>query len=172
LLRQTASGDRKAFTDLCLAISRELFGIALRITRRRDWAEDVLQESLFSVWRRAAQYNPTKGSAMAWLAAIVRHAAIDHLRRRANEAEVGLESDDVHLVVTARASNRPDPVAEPQDLRRLLRELRVQQRRVLLLTYFYGYTNEELARILAVPVGTIKTWIRRSLQRLKRSLDE
>ena len=109
---------------------------------------------------------------MAWLAAIVRHAAIDHLRRRANEAEVGLESDDVHLVVTARASNRPDPVAEPQDLRRLLRELRVQQRRVLLLTYFYGYTNEELARILAVPVGTIKTWIRRSLQRLKRSLDE
>jgi len=172
LLRQTASGDRKAFTDLCRATSRDLFDIALGITARLDWAEDVLQESLFSVWRRAAQYDPSKGSAIAWLAAIVRHAAIDNLRRRANEAEVGLESDEAHLVVIARASNPPDSDAELQDLRRLLQELRAQQRRVLLLTYVYGYTHEELARILDIPVGTIKTWIRRSLQRLKRRLDE
>jgi len=171
LLQRVAVGDRAAFAALYRTTSAKLFGVAMRITQRRDWAEDALQESFVAVWRRAVDYDPVKGSAMTWLATIVRHRAIDQRRRRASTAEARSEPEEALLALASGASDRADRGAELAALKRCLLELETQPRRAVLLAYAYGYTHEELARDLATPVGTVKSWIRRSLERLKRCLD-
>jgi RNA polymerase sigma-70 factor (ECF subfamily) len=169
LLRQVAGGDRRAFAALYRQASPKLFPVALRITQRRDLAEEVLQESFVAVWNQAASYDPIKGSPMIWMTTIVRHRAIDQRRRRANLADATTGSDEALLALVA--GDRADRGADLAALQRCLDELEAQPRQAVLLAYIHGYTQEELANRLATPVGTIKSWIRRSLERLKRCLD-
>lgn len=171
LLRQVARGDRTAFAELYRRASPKLFPVALRITQRRDLAEEVLQESFVAVWNQAASYDPIKGSPMIWMTTIVRHRAIDQRRRRANLADATPGSDDALLALVAGESDRADRGAELAALQHCLDELEAQPRQAVLLAYIHGYTHDELASRLATPIGTIKSWIRRSLERLKRCLD-
>lgn len=171
LLRKIAAGDRAAFAELYRLTAPKLFGVALRIALRRDLAEEVLQESFIAVWDHAADYDPVKGSVMTWLVTIVRHRAIDQRRRRGNLADAKSEPDDILLTLAAGEIDRADRGAELAALQRCMNELEAEPRRAILLAYAYGYTHEELSARMQTPIGTIKSWIRRSLERLKRCLD-
>jgi RNA polymerase sigma-70 factor, ECF subfamily len=169
LLRATARRDRDAFAELYGRSSAKLFGIALRILKQREWAEEVLQESFVAVWERAGDYDPARGSAIGWLVTIVRHCAIDQLRRSAARAESRGVADAA--LPTLAASESADSGAELRALQRCLGELDQQPRDAVLLAYCYGLTRDELAARLGVPVGTVKSWLRRSLERLQKCLD-
>ena len=169
LIIAAARQDRAAFTALYTQTAAKLFGIALRIIGQRELAEEVLQESFVAVWQRANDYDRTRGSAMAWLVTIVRHCAIDQLRRSAARPENRSASTEALLALVSPES--ADIRAELGALQRCLDELDQGPRRAVVLAYCYGLTRDELASRLAVPVGTVKSWLRRSLERLKRCLD-
>ncbi|HXC91174.1 MAG TPA: sigma-70 family RNA polymerase sigma factor [Stellaceae bacterium] len=169
LIRATARGDRAAFAELYRLTSAKLFGVALRILRQREWAEEALQESFVAAWQRAGDYEPGRGSPMGWLATIVRHCAIDQLRRSSARPESRPAPEDALAAMTA--SGAADIGAELRALQRCLDELDEAPRRAVLLAYCHGLTREELAARLGVPVGTVKSWLRRSLERLQKCLD-
>jgi RNA polymerase sigma-70 factor, ECF subfamily len=169
LLRRTAWRDRAAFAALYAQTSAKLFGIALRIMQRREAAEEVLQEAFVAVWQRAEDYDPARGSAIGWLVTIVRHTAIDQLRRSSARPESRSAPEEALLTLVSPDST--DTRAELGALQRCLDELDEAPRHAVLLAYCYGLTRDELAARLAVPVGTVKSWLRRSLERLQRCLE-
>lgn len=169
LLRKTAGGDAAAFALLYKHTAAKLFGVSIRIAGRGEIAEDALQECFVAVWQRAADYDPRRGAALSWLIAIVRNCTLDRLRRQRTRPE-GYAAPEEALSRLA-APDSADQGAELRALRACLDELEESPRRAVLLAYLYGLTREELAAQLAVPVGTVKSWIRRSLDRLRRCLD-
>ena len=171
LIARVKNRDRTAFALLYDRTAAKLFAVTLRILSQRDLAEDALQECFVTVWERAGDYDAVKGSVMSWLITIARHRAIDLLRRRARRGEGRGADEEALLALTAGAIDRADRGAELAALWRCLKEIEAEPRRAVLLAYAYGLTHEELARRLATPIGTIKSWIRRSLERLKRCLD-
>jgi len=150
----------------------KLFGICLRILGDEAEAEDAVQDVFVSVWNRAGSFDPARASPISWLAAIARNRAIDRLRssRRVRDS-APLDA----------AAGIPDEGPSPQDLalasddaRRLygcLDELEGKQRSAIRQTFFDGLSYPELAERLTVPLGTVKSWIRRGLQQLKTCLD-
>lgn len=172
LIEASAAGDRAAFAALYDAAAPQLFGLALRILKRRDWAEDVLQEALISAWRNARDYRRELGSGKTWLTVILRNRALDRLRREA-AARLSASGDDLPEVADP-APSALDLAMAGDDGRRLkscLETLEESQKRAILMAYFDGLTHEELATRLGSPLGTVKSWIRRGLQRLKGCLD-
>jgi RNA polymerase sigma-70 factor (ECF subfamily) len=169
LLRKTAGGDATAFALLYKHTAGKLFGVAIRIAGRGEIAEDALQECFIAVWQRAADYDPIRGAAMSWLIAILRNCIIDRLRRRGVRPEGHAAPEEALRRLAAPDS--AEHGAELRALRACLDELEEQPRRAVLLAYLYGLTREELAAQLAVPLGTVKSWIRRSLGRLRRCLE-
>lgn len=168
LMRRTAAGDHAAFAELYQATSAKLFGIALRICGRREIAEEVLQEAFVAIWGRAKYYDPVRGSVMTWLVTIVRHCAIDQLRHQQSRPEGHSAPEEV--LSSFVASGRTDISADLRALQRCLDELDPQPRRAVLLAYLYGLTRDEIAAQLQVPVGTVKSSLWRSLERLQRCL--
>jgi RNA polymerase sigma-70 factor (ECF subfamily) len=168
LMRRSAAGDKAAFGELYHATSAKLFGVALRICGRREIAEEVLQEAFVAVWGRAKDYDPVRGSVMTWLVTIVRHCAIDQLRHQQSRPEG--HSAPEELLSSFIATSRSDTGAELRALQRCLDELDPQPRRAVLLAYLYGLTRDEIAAKLKVPVGTVKSSLWRSLERLQRCL--
>ena len=171
VLRGTAIGDRTAFAELYRLTAPQLFGVALRILRQKERAEDVLQESFVAIWQRAADYNAAKGAPMTWLVTILRNRAIDALRRSGRHPDHSAEPESVLLDIPAGAADSSDRATALRALQDCLAELEAPQRRAMLMVYAYGFTQEELAARMATPLGTVKSWIRRSLMRLKKCLD-
>jgi RNA polymerase sigma-70 factor (ECF subfamily) len=172
LIEASAAGDRAAFAALYDAAAPQLFGLALRILKRRDWAEDVLQEALVSAWRNAGDYRRALGSGKTWLTVILRNRALDRLRREAAArlADGGGDLPDV----ADPAPSALDLAIAGDDGRRLkdcLDTLEDMQKRAIVLAYYDGLTHEQLAARLAAPLGTVKSWIRRGLMRLKGCLE-
>jgi RNA polymerase sigma-70 factor (ECF subfamily) len=172
LLKASAKGDEAAFAALYDAAAPQLFGLALRILKRRDWAEDVLQEALLAAWRHATDYQQDLGSAKAWLCTIVRNRALDRLRRESKTRTV--DGDDALPEI---ADESPSPLenalagSSARQLHNCLEALEAAQKRAILLAYFEGLTHEELALRLKSPLGTVKIWIRRGLLKLKGCLE-
>ena len=172
LLRAAANGDRTAFHTIYNATSAKLFGVAVRILKRHDLAEDVMQDAYLKIWDAAHRYRPELGSPISWMVAITRNRAIDVLRKR---TEVALEDEKDK---GERADDAPDPfelTAQSRDLKVLLRcmeKLGAKQRQSLLMAYYYGYTHDEISQRLATPAGTVKSWIRRGLIQLKGCLGD
>ena len=169
LIRSTSRGDKAAFALLYTQTAAKLFGVAVRIVGRREEAEEVLQESFVAVWQRAGDFDAARGSATGWLTTIVRHCAIDQLRRSSARPESRPAPEDALAAMTA--SGAADIGAELRALQRCLDELDEAPRRAVLLAYCHGLTREELAARLEVPVGTVKSWLRRSLERLQKCLE-
>jgi len=172
LLERVAARDRQAFSALYTATSAKLYGIILRIARRRDIADEVLQEVYVQIWERAAYYDQAKGSPIAWMATIARNRALDEVRRKhplslddAPEIE-DLAGDDEHPL------DRIEHSQELQRLRQCLDRLDGDRREVVLLAYRDGLTREVLGQRLARPAGTIKSWLRRSLLQLRDCLSQ
>ncbi|HWB48909.1 MAG TPA: sigma-70 family RNA polymerase sigma factor [Stellaceae bacterium] len=167
-MRRTARGDKQAFANLYQATSGKLFGVALRISGRREIAEEVLQEAFVAVWGRAKDYDPVRGSVMTWLVTIVRHCAIDQLRHQQSRPEGHSTPEDI--LNSFVATGRTDITVELRALQRCLDELDTQPRKAVLLAYLYGLTRDEIAARLNIPVGTVKSSLWRSLERLQRCL--
>ena len=169
LLPRIAAGDNAAFRALYLATSAKLFAIAVRTTTNRDWAEEVLQEVYMSIWQSAARYDPVRGAAMPWLTTLVRHAAIDRRRRAvARGAYLGAPDSALEHLAAPETTDRGVTLSA---LDLCLQGLEPVQRRAILLAYTQGHTHEELSALLRTPLGTIKSWIRRGLERLRKCLD-
>ena len=171
LLTQIAMRDAEAFADLYRRTSARLFGVALRMLRDRGEAEEVLQEVFTGVWRRAEVFDPALAGAMTWLVTLTRNKAIDRLRRRRDTTpEEAIDLDRL-------ADERPGPAAEAEaslDYRRLqgcLDELDPKHRHSVRAAFFSGATYNELAQRCRVPLGTMKSWIRRALIQLRTCLE-
>lgn len=159
----------KELYDLC---SSRLFGVAVKVTGNRDWAEDVLQEAFLNIWRIAGDYRLALSPPMAWMGVIVRSRGLDFLRRRTSgRVDHNQELDD-HIQETV-AGDAADPmdIADASQqafaLRQCLQRLESRQREVVSLAYLRDLSHSELAEQLKLPLGTVKTWIRRGLEQLR-----
>jgi RNA polymerase sigma-70 factor (ECF subfamily) len=165
--------DQRAFRDLYRHTSAKLYAVALRIVRRDDWAEEVLQESFVNIWNHIAEYSAARSAPLTWMTAIVRNRSLDWLRRP--NLERG--DEDYDLLVEAVADDAPGPdllLGASRDARALaecLKQLTGNQRQTIILAYTHGLSHGELAQHLKEPLGTVKTWIRRGLDRLKGCMD-
>lgn len=172
LLARCALRDQQAFAVLYETTSAKLFGVALRILRRSNWAEEVLQEAFVNIWNHAADYTPAKSAPLTWMTSVVRNRALDWLRRPRDQ-EIG---DAYEAMVDAKADDAPGPLealagaAEGAMLARCLERLDARQRQSIALAYFHGLSHSELASHLQEPLGSVKTWIRRGLQHLRACL--
>jgi RNA polymerase sigma-70 factor (ECF subfamily) len=171
LLARSALKDQQAFAELYRRSSSKLLGVALRILRRQDWAEDVLQESFVNIWHHAQDYTQARSAPMTWMTSIVRNRSLDWLRRPREETP-----DDFELMLDHTSDDRPGPLerltdsADAKRLARCLEQLEPSQRQTIALAFYHGLTHSELAEHLKAPLGTVKTWVRRGLEQLKSCL--
>ena len=170
LMGAVASGDRRAFGTLYQQTSAKLYGICLRLLGSDAEAQEVLQDVYVTVWRKAAQFDPGRASAITWLATLARNRAIDRLRARRPSG------DDLDAAAEV-ADDGPSALAiieQDEDAARLARcldELEERARAMIRSAFFDGATYAELADREAVPLGTMKSWIRRGLLRLRGCLE-
>jgi RNA polymerase sigma-70 factor, ECF subfamily len=170
LLSRVSEGDRQAFSDFYKLTSSRVFAIIVRMIRDRGEAEDVLQNVYTSAWRRADSFDPARGNALTWLIALARNATIDRMRQH-REAPL----DEEQAAQIADDAPTPEDTAqfteERRRLERCLETLEPTQRSSVREAFFSGATYSELAERLHVPLGTMKSWIRRSLMQLKLCLE-
>lgn len=173
LLSKIARADRDAFESLYVATKAKLFGIILRIIYNQEDAAEVLQEVYVRIWNRAEHYAPDKAAPMTWMIAIARNRALDWRRR----VKVEVPMDDLPWLENL-ADDSPTPLQQTiahDRARRLgacIGQLDEQQQQCMVLAYLEGLTHQELADRMERPLGTIKSWIRRSLTRLKMCLEQ
>ena len=172
LLDGCARRDREAFARLYRESAAKLYGVAVRILRREDWAEEVLQECYVSIWTHAPEYRPALAAPMTWMTSIVRNRCLDWLRRPRPEVP-----DADGAIAEQAESAEPGPLAAlergegAEALGRCLGTLEPRQRQAIALAFYDGLSHAELARHLREPLGTVKTWVRRGLLRLKECLE-
>lgn len=172
LLDRVAIADEPALRELYELASSKLYGVAVRVVTNREWAEDVLQEAFLNIWRIAGDYKASLSPPMAWMALVVRSRGLDFLRRRASErADKMQELDEVISDTVAGDSPNPMDVAQASQQARALHhcmsQLDNKQREVVSLAYMRDMSHGELAEQLKLPLGTVKTWIRRGLEQLR-----
>jgi RNA polymerase sigma-70 factor, ECF subfamily len=175
LLARCASGDAGALRVLYELTSPKLFGLAIRILSRREWAEEVLQDAFVSIWRHAPDYRESLAAPMTWLAAIVRHRALDRLRQQhagiaATETEWNDMLDDWLMTTDPGPSERLLMSQQAAQLARCMERLDANQRQAIALAYLRECSHSEVAQAMQVPLGTVKSWIRRGLDKLKTCL--
>lgn len=167
LLRLIAQGDIHALSLFYQQMSPWIFAIILRLVRRRDWAEDILQDVFIQVWHSAVSYDPTLSGIKTWLSHIARHRAIDFVRKR--EHQNGSTEEIAEAEQAFQTPLEEDEVYEDEArrLQQCLQHLPPEQRQSIALAYYRGLSQQEIAVALDHPVGTVKSWIRRALAHLK-----
>jgi len=176
LMARVALCDQQAFAEFYRQTSAHLYGVALRILKDGAAAEEVLQEAFVNVWHHAGSFDAAKSQPTTWLAAIVRNRCLDQLRRR--------ELDTVTMTADADdgkefdlPSGDPTPVemllagADAQSVRDCVDALEAGQKQAIALAFYQGLSHAELAGHLRQPLGTVKSWVRRGLERLKSCLE-
>ncbi len=174
LLARCALNDHGAFERLYQHTSPQLFGLVLRIVREEQLARDVLQDGYVKIWNNAGDYRPEKGSPVTWMGSIMRNRAIDLLRRRRSNPVVAVEQDEIGAFADERALPPDLAVAGDQNRSALLAcmdQLTESQKQAIGLAYYRGLTHEELAQHLDTPLGTVKSWLRRGLLKLRDCLE-
>jgi RNA polymerase sigma-70 factor (ECF subfamily) len=171
LLARCAAQDPAALEKLYQRVAAQLLAVVTRIVRRRDLAEDALQDVFVRIWQQARQYDQIRGRPLAWMISIARYRAIDMLRGQ--RRVVSLDEGDLPLQLIADGAS--DPVEESSitqiALQRCLAILTAGQQRCLVLAYQQGLSHEAVAASVGHPLGTVKSWIRRGLQSLRRCLE-
>lgn len=172
LIAQCAAGDAAALHALYQNTAAQLFGVLKRILVRRDLAEEALQDVYVSIWRNAKDYRPTKGAVLTWMTSIARYRAIDIKRSRRREVHfpdpVEYVSEDFDPA--ADLANVAGLEADVARLRNCLGQLGTMQRNAVCLAYLNGLSHDEVSVALGSPLGTVKSWVRRGLESLKRCL--
>ena len=169
-IHAVANGDKAAFASVYAATAAKLFGIVVRIVRRQDVAEDVLQEVYLRIWQHAHTFDARFSSPITWMAAIARHRALDEVRR--GDAGFPLEEcPEVLRLVSREGSLASDEDNANRDLAAALQRLSRDKRAIVVQAYCDGLTREEIAKRTG-PIPTVKTWLRRALAELKVYLAE
>ena len=175
LLARVGLGDVRSFEELYRQTASHLYAVALRIVRDRAIAEEILQEAYVSVWHHGGSYDAARSQPLTWLTSIVRNRALDHVRKRdVDTTSLAREDDGDDVEFPADA---PTPVemleqaAEGRAIRDCIETLDGATRQAIALAFFQGLSHAELASHLREPLGTIKSWIRRGLAKLRRCLD-
>jgi RNA polymerase sigma factor (sigma-70 family) len=163
-LRATAGADQVAFAELYRLISGKLYAIASRMLTNSDTAGEALQESYLRIWTRSGQCDAGKGQPIHWMSGIVRHVCIDLLRRSASQAALNLDLKSIEEAV-------PPTDIVAVDIERCLKRLDGMESRAILMAFHYGLSHAELAKWFAVPLGTMKSIVRRALGKLRECLE-
>ena len=176
LVARVALADQQAFGALYRQTSPHLYGVALRILREPAAAEEVLQEAYVSVWHHAGTYVAAKSQPLTWLTSIVRNRCLDQLRKRElDTVTLTPEEDDAPAIDVADDRLTPAELllrgAEAQSVRECVETLEAGPRQAIALAFFQGLSHGELATHMREPLGTVKSWVRRGLERLKRCLE-
>ena len=169
LLGGVARGDQAAFEAVCACAAATVFGVVRSVVRDPFQAQEVAQEVLLEVWRCASRFQPGKGSAMAWVTTIAHRRAIDRVRSEQRSADRQLRAFS-HAVAYDEVAETAQANLDRERVRRCLRSLSSLQRESVTLAYYGGYTMREIAALLAVPEGTVKTRMRDGLIRLRDCL--
>jgi len=170
LLAQCSLGNRQAFETLYRAVSARLHGVALRFMGRQDLAEEVLQESFVRIWYNASRYEAHLSAPLTWMINITRNLAIDQLRKH-REQPLSDGQQEAMADESPSAHELLDSEREASALNRCLESLDGMQRQSITVAYFQGLSCSELAEHLAAPLGSVKSWIRRGMERLRRCLE-
>jgi RNA polymerase sigma-70 factor, ECF subfamily len=171
LVALSAHGHEDAFAELYDLTADRIYGVVLRVLRSPDHAAEVTQEVFIEVWRQAARYSPEKGSVLAWMTTMAHRRAVDRVRSVSSEAA----RDDRYTAATA--DRAVDDVwagveqrLDAERVRKGLGSLTTIQREAITLAYFGGYSQSQVAQLLNLPIGTVKTRIRDGLIRLRDAL--
>lgn len=171
LLADCARGREAALAELYRLCAPHLFALAVRMLRRRDWAEEVLQECFLSIWQNAARFSADQSQAMTWMTRIVRNRCIDQLRKPDLE-----QPDPDGEIEAAWADDALEPLGrleasdEGKRMAGCMAQLEARQRMAIAMSFFDDLSHPEIAQRLGSPLGTVKSWMRRGLERLKRCL--
>lgn len=178
LLGRTAMADQRAFAELYQRTSAHLFGVALRIVREAATAEEILQEAFVNIWHHAGSYVTTRSQPLTWLTAVVRNRCLDHIRRREIDtvaiSRTDAEGADIDMDFASGEPSAAEMLmagADAQSVRDCVDTLEGGTRQAIALAFFQGLTHAELALHLHEPLGTVKSWVRRGLEKLKGCLD-
>jgi RNA polymerase sigma-70 factor (ECF subfamily) len=166
LLQRCAAQDTAAFRALYDKTSPILFARLLRMLRRRSVAEEVLQDVYVRIWQRAAQFEMSRGKALAWMVTIARYCAIDLMRRE----RLSLVPDDALDQVADENIAEPGATDKPNNFDFCIAQLNENTRKCLTLAFVEGRSHDEIARVTTHPLGSVKSWIRRGLMALKECL--
>lgn len=169
-LLRCATGDERALRDIYDAEAARMIGVAQRMLKRRALAEEAVHDAFVLVWRKATSFDPTRGSGLTWLYTILRNRTLNILRdenrtelRDAPVAdEIASEDDDPETIIMR--------LSDATELRRCLETLEPKRRNAIVLAYTQGLSHSDVSDRLAMPLGTVKSWIRRSLASLKECL--
>ncbi len=174
LLQNVARGDERAFSELYNRFSTPLFGLMRQMLDDAHEAEDLLQDGFINLWDRAASFDPAKGKAFSWALMIFRNKAIDRLRARGRRARLAGQAAAEPALWCGVSGPSGDDAAEDQDRASLVRtallSLPAEQRKHIELAFLKGITHHGIAEALELPLGTVKTSIRRGLLRLRAAL--
>ncbi|MFZ6649651.1 RNA polymerase sigma factor [Undibacterium sp. TJN25] len=176
-LAAVANKDANAFRSLYDASSPKLFGFALRILNKRELAEEVLQEAFVNIWNNAGSYQASLAAPMTWMTTIVRNRAFDLLRRLDHDVEIDADNFDME-VMNALEAGDPTPIESlelTQDAKALARcfsKLEGLHRQAMALAFYHDLSHSEVAEQMKLPMGTVKTWIRRGLDKLRTCLSK
>jgi RNA polymerase sigma-70 factor (ECF subfamily) len=174
LLARTALADQKSFAELYRLTSAHLYAVALRIVRDTASAEEILQESFVNVWHHAGSYVAAKSQPLTWLTSIVRNRCLDQLRRREIDT-VTMDDEEEGVMVAAEDPSPLEMLLSGADARAVgacVETLEAGQKQAIALAFFQGLSHSELAAHLRQPLGTVKSWVRRGLERLRACLDD
>ena len=172
LIERIALQDTAAMRALYDATSSKLYAVAMRVVSNTTHAEDVLQDAYLNIWRIAGDYKASLSPPMAWMGVVVRSRALDFLRKRSSEKSLVAADIDDTIGETLQGDS-PDPMdasdasEQATALHQCLGKIDAQPRQVLTMAYFKDLSHSELADQFKLPLGTVKTWIRRSLEQLR-----
>jgi RNA polymerase sigma-70 factor (ECF subfamily) len=172
LVSRLLQKDVNAFEQLYDKYSRIVYSLVLRIVQQAGPAEEVVQDVFLQVWRNAAQYDAARGPFLPWLLTMARNRALDTLRLK-SERQRRLENQTEELysvVVAPQYESLLDEKRRAERVRALVGDLKPEQKRAIELAYFKGLSHSEIAAELHEPLGTVKSWIRNGLMRLKEGL--
>ncbi len=176
LLLQSGRGDERAFRALYQAAAPKIMAISLRLLNDHHQAEDVVQQTMIAAWNSASDYDPERSLATTWLTSIARYRSLDLLRKRKRQQGMLREDKENILSVLGHDSpfqtSDPIPSATASRLERCLAEIGPDQAGCIQLAFLDGLTFAEIAAQLERSVGTVKSWVRRGLQKLRECIEQ
>jgi RNA polymerase sigma-70 factor (ECF subfamily) len=167
LVEMLKQGNRQAFSVLYDSYSRALLGVIKKNIPDDEIAEDVLQDSFIKIWNNRLMYDASKGRLYTWMLNIVRNTSIDYLRSKQNKMDEKIQRTD-NTVHEVNRTNNTEQNIDRIGIKKIVDELKEDQRKLIDLAYFEGYTQEEIAEKLSIPLGTVKTRMRAALMVLRK----
>lgn len=157
-----------AFNQVYEMYAPTLYGIILKIVKSEENAQDILQESFIKIWKNIDAYDASKGTLFTWMLRIARNTAIDHIRSKKNQDKIRIDDDFVHIQKIPSDEKTSDHIG----LRDVISSLKPEYQHVIETVYIYGYTQEQASEKLNLPIGTVKSRIRKAIKILKEILND